>query len=651
MQYSYSRVSLFKDCPYHFKLRYIDKLKEIPDYSANSPLILGHAMHKGIETNKDEMLDDYFNSFPIIDDLQIEEAIKLEHMLPKVQEWMSQFEGLEIIHEYKIDKPEYLGFVDLIIKSPDGSCMVVDFKYSNNIKNYMDSEQMHIYKHYLEQDGFNVDRLGFLFVEKVNLKQTKTEDTFNYRKRLVAKLKQAKVTFVPIEYDESKVNSFKKTIKEIEGTKIYKKNVSGNCFSCAAIDAKKSGRWTVLTAPDYLEAIQNKNGEIEMVLPSSERRSVEKVTKRVFWLYGAPFSGKTTFANDFPNPLMLNTDGNIRFVDAPFISIADKTEVKGRITETTKAWELFKDAISDLEKKDNDFQTVIVDLLEDTYEACRLYMYEKMGIEHESDNSFKAWDMVRTEFLSTMKRVVHLDYENIIFLSHEDTSKDVTKKSGDKITSIKPNLQEKAALKVAGMVDIVGRVIADDEDRKIVFKSKDYVFGGGRLPDLPVNEIELDVDALTKVYDEANSNLKPKKKADKPKRDKKEEVVDDNVAEKTLYFLHDGTGEVIKVEKGESLDFLDSIEIFDPSTKRAYDKWVKENEPEEEDNQTEEPPKRKNRRKEKEDTVEETEDDTPPGETEPEEKPKRQRRERTEEPKEEEKPKRDRRNRRNRDSK
>ncbi|MFI3605693.1 AAA family ATPase [Vagococcus fluvialis] len=604
MQYSYSRVSLFKDCPYHFKLRYIDKLKEIPDYSANSPLILGHAMHKGIETNKDEMLDDYFNSFPIIDDLQIEEAIKLEHMLPKVQEWMSQFEGLEIIHEYKIDKPEYLGFVDLIIKSPDGSCMVVDFKYSKNIKNYMDSEQMHIYKHYLEQDGFNVDRLGFLFVEKVNLKQTKSEDTFNYRKRLVAKLKQAKVTFVPIGYDASKVNSFKKTIKEIEATKIYKKNVSGNCFSCAAIDAKKSGRWTVLTAPDYLEAIQNKNGEIEMVLPSSERRSVEKVTKRVFWLYGAPFSGKTTFANDFPNPLMLNTDGNIRFVDAPFISIADKTEVKGRITETTKAWELFKDAISDLEKKDNDFQTVIVDLLEDTYEACRLYMYEKMEIEHESDNSFKAWDMVRTEFLSTMKRVVHLDYENIIFLSHEDTSKDVTKKSGDKITSIKPNLQEKAALKVAGMVDIVGRVIADDEDRKIVFKSKDYVFGGGRLPDLPVNEIELDVDALTKVYDEANSNLKPKKKVDKPKRDKKEEVVDEEPTQDVE-------------EKSE-------------------------------DNQTEEPPKRKNRRKEKEDTVEETEDDTPPGETEPEEKPKRQRRERTEEPKEEEKPKRDRRNRRGR---
>ena len=33
-----------------------------------------------------------------------------------------------------------------------------------------------------------------------------------------------------------------------------------------------------------------------------------------------------------------------------------------------------------------------------------------------------------------------------------------------------------------------------------------------------------------------------------------------NVAKKTMYFEHDGTGDFIKVEKGESLDFL--IQIF-----------------------------------------------------------------------------------------
>ncbi|MCV2499613.1 AAA family ATPase [Melissococcus plutonius] len=510
MKYSYSRVSLFDQCPYHFKLRYLDKYQEVPDYSANSPLILGQALHKGIETNYETMLEDYYKSFPVITDAQINEAIKLEKMLPKVIDFIdNNFKQCELIHEYKIDKPEYIGYVDLIVKDAEGQCLVIDFKYSNNIKNYLDSEQLHIYKYYLEQDGFKIKQLGFLFIEKVNIKQGKS-NLYQFRKRLTGKLKSAKVTFIPIEFNKSKVTKFLNSIKQIESTTEYPSNPSGQCFSCAAINNKKASKYTTLTPPDYLNILQNTNGEIEMVLPSVERRDIEKVTKRVMWWYGAPFTGKTTLANEFPNPLMLNTDGNIRFVDAPFVSIADKVEVKGRITETIKAWEILDETILDLEKGDNEFKTIVIDLLEDIYQACRFYEYDKLGIEHESDNSFKAWDIVRNTFLQMMKRIVHLPYENIIFISHEDISKDVTKKTGDKITSITPNLQDKAALKVAGMVDIVGRIVADDDIRKMEFKSKDYVFGGGRLPNLPVTEIDLDVKQIMDVYDQANKGLHKK---------------------------------------------------------------------------------------------------------------------------------------------
>ena len=58
-----------------------------------------------------------------------------------------------------------------------------------------------------------------------------------------------------------------------------------------------------------------------------------------------------------------------------------------------------------------------------------------------------------------------LDYENIILISHEDRSRDLTRKSGDKISSIRPNLREKVANKVAGMVDLVARIVADDNDK------------------------------------------------------------------------------------------------------------------------------------------------------------------------------------------
>lgn len=240
-----------------------------------------------------------------------------------------------------------------------------------------------------------------------------------------------------------------------------------------------------------------------MLLPKNERRDLNATKKKVVWLYGAPFSGKTFFANQFPDPLMLNTDGNIKFVDAPYIAIRDTVTVEGRITKRKLAYEVFMDAVAELEKKQNDFRTIVVDLLEDVYESCRVYICDRQGWKHESDDSFRAWDMVRSEFLNTLKRLVNLDYENIILISHEDRSRDLTRKGGDKISSIKPNLQDKVANKVAGMVDLVARIVADDDERVLSFKTSEVIFGGGRLT-VRDKEIPLTYDAFCEVYEEAN---------------------------------------------------------------------------------------------------------------------------------------------------
>ena len=283
-----------------------------------------------------------------------------------------------------------------------------------------------------------------------------------------------------------------------------------------------------------------------MILPKNERRNIEKINKKVVWLYGVPFSGKTFFANKFPDPLMLNTDGNIRFVDAPYIAIKDHVKVEGRQTKRTLAWEIFKDVIAELEKKENDFKTIIVDLLEDTYEHCRLYMYDKLNITHESDDSFSAWDKVRTEFLSTLKRLVNMDYENIILISHEDRSKDITRKSGDKITAIKPNLQDKVATKVAGMVDIVARVVADGDERILSFKTNEVIFGGGRLS-VTDKVIPLDYDEFLKVYEESNAIATGKVTANKPETQKSNDEEPTEEVEQT-----DGDFSAQKVQVTES---------------------------------------------------------------------------------------------------
>lgn len=483
-------------------MRYVDKLLTLPPDNADHPLIIGQAVHTGLENGVDVAIKEYYMSYPIITDRHIEEAMKLEKVIPKAAVMIPQGE-----FEVKIENEHFIGFIDLLapatvfergVEVPNQYDMY-DFKYSNNVSNYKKSQQLHLYKYFWEKEnpGKKIRNMYFLFVPKTSIRQKKTEDLFQFRKRIESELDKLEPKLVQIDYDPSHVIEFMIDVKNVIEATEYPTCEGYLCNFCEYQDYCQKG-W------DF------------MLLPKNERRNIEKIEKKVVWMYGSPFSGKTTFANKFPDPLMLNTDGNIKFVDAPYIPIKDQVSVEGRMTKRTLAWQTFKEVIAELEKKDNQFKTIIVDLLEDTYEYCRLYMYDQMGITHESDDSFRAWDKVRTEFLSTLKKLMNLDYENIILISHEDTSKDITKKGGDKITAIKPNLQEKTANKVAGMVDIVARVVADGEIRTLSFKTNEVIFGGGRLT-ASTNEIPLDYAAFLDVYAEANKNAVAKMKGEEPK--------------------------------------------------------------------------------------------------------------------------------------
>ena len=474
-------------------MRYLDGIKTDSPTEPDNALILGQAVHTGIEKSLEEALEEYAFRYPIITDEHINEMMKLEVVIPLAKAAIPPGGEFEV----EISDEDFHGFIDYLVPAtifergvelPD-TYDLYDFKYSNNVSGYKQSGQLHEYKYFFERNnpGKRIRNMYFVFVPKVTIRQKKTETLQEFRERLKSELAKVEVKIVQIEFNYNKVIDFLFGIKAVNEEAEFPQEKTYLCRYCEFQEFCEKG-WNYF-----------------MKLPENKRRNIEAVEKRVIWIYGVPFCGKTTFANAFPDPLMLNTDGNIKFVDAPFIHIKDEVKVEGRQTKRTLAWEVFKDVISELEKKDNDFKTIVVDLLEDLYEHCRLYMYQQMGISHESDDSFRAWDKVRGEFLNTLKRLMNLNYENIILISHEDTSKDITRKGGDKITSIKPNLQEKVANKVAGMVDVVARIVADGDVRTFNFKSNEVIFGGGRLK-VNAKDIPLDVTALFAVYDEANKN-------------------------------------------------------------------------------------------------------------------------------------------------
>lgn len=483
MQVSHSRISTFLSCPYKYDLKYNKKWETIFNCDPQNALVLGHALHTGIEKDVDEAIKEYYSAYHIIDDLHINEAIKLKYLIPKVKEILP--EGL---HEVKIEDEDYVGFIDLLVPLDTEEVYdIYDFKYSNNVDHYLESEQLHLYKYYFEKTnpGKRIRNLYFVFVPKTMIRQKKTEDLYQFRKRIINELESKSVQIEQVEYDIDKVIDFLTKTKHCIECENYEKNSTKLCDWCEF--------------KEYCE-----KGEMTMILPKNERVEIGSTTYMKGWIYGAPFSGKTTFLDSAPSPLNLNTDGNTKYVTMQRLRIRDEVTVEGRQTKTKFAWEIFKEAIEELEKKQNDFETIIIDLVEDTREMCRLYMYDKYGWEHETDGGYgKGWDVIKTEYLSTMRKFFNLDY-NCFIVSHEDTSKDLTKQSGDKVTRIAPNIQEGIANKLAGMVDFVARVVINkDDSRSLSFKTNNVIFGGGRLH-IDIDEIPLDWNELLKVYEEAN---------------------------------------------------------------------------------------------------------------------------------------------------
>lgn len=482
-QFHFSTAECFDTCPRKFELTYLQELQTLPSDDPQNPLLLGTAIHRGMETDLETAVSEYLNSFPVVDDRHVNEVIKMHHWIPRMKELIP--EGL---HEVPFEDDVYKGTADLLVPIGVKVFDLYDFKYSNNVDHYMESRQLHVYKHYLEKiRGIYIRKMFFVFVPKVMIRQGQKEDILQFRRRLQEELNKVDVEIREVIFQREKVDDFHHTCMKICLTQTFKKNFTYLCDWCEFKDFCKKGK-------DY------------MILPSNERRPVGQVTKRKIWIFGGSFTGKTTVCDEAPAPLNLNTDGNIQFVTMPYVSIADQVQVEGRQTKTTLGWEVFKEAISELQKTagQNGFKTIILDLTEDAYEMCRLYMYEKLGITHESDDTFRAWDKVRTEFFSTMREFFNLPYDNIVIISKEDMSRDITKKSGSKITQIKPNLQDKIANKLAGMVDIVVRtVVEDDGSYTMNFKTDEVVFGGGRLKNISRTTIPTSWNELMKVYDEA----------------------------------------------------------------------------------------------------------------------------------------------------
>src|SRR5574344_958535 len=169
MQFSHSRVECFKQCPHKFMLRYLKGLTTLPDQEASNALYCGTAMHTGVEEGVQAGRKNYYDNYYMLDDLQINEGIKIEAFVPKVRKLIGVDDGdNEVEFEVEINTPDFKGFIDCMVPAGKRKWKLYDFKYSNHTERYLLSDQLHLYKYFYERTHplDEIVEIGFIMIPK-----------------------------------------------------------------------------------------------------------------------------------------------------------------------------------------------------------------------------------------------------------------------------------------------------------------------------------------------------------------------------------------------------------------------------------------------------------------------------------------------------
>lgn len=226
MRYSYSRLECFSKCPFQYKLRYVDKLKTIPDTNADNALYLGLAIHKGIETGSVEAaIAEYKSHYNVITDENINWIMQLEYQIPRVIELLPT--GGE--HELGIELDNFVGFIDYVCGDT-----LYDFKFSNNVDNYIKSPQLSLYKHFLEQvrPDLKINQLKYIMIPKINIRQKKTETIWEFRQRLQEQLEASEIQIVDVPYSQESITQFLGACQLLGEVSNFPKNPTKLCNWC-----------------------------------------------------------------------------------------------------------------------------------------------------------------------------------------------------------------------------------------------------------------------------------------------------------------------------------------------------------------------------------------------------------------------------------
>ena len=216
------------------------------------------------------------------------------------------------------------------------------------------------------------------------------------------------------------------------------------------------------------------------------------------FLYGAPKTGKTTIACQFPGALAFEKG---------------YSTIGGVLAQPINSWSEFKKLF--VEFKDpavkERYQTIVIDTADIAYSYCEKYICTresdaKHSYQNVADIPYgKGYSMAMDEFDECIRKILQLGY-GLVIISH-DQDKTMKNENGEEYNQIIPTLDKRARLVCERTCDIIGycREVEDQEGHKTVrmfMRETSRYVAGSRFKYTP-DSIELSYDNLVKAIADA----------------------------------------------------------------------------------------------------------------------------------------------------
>ena len=261
---------------------------------------------------------------------------------------------------------------------------------------------------------------------------------------------------------------------------------------------------------------ENHSGEVNKMafkLPENKPQ-IPKDTPRNFFLYGETMSGKSYLANEFPAPIVLNTDGNAEANTVPSIQLVNEKDENGRITKSVIAQ--IGEILLALQTQKHTYKTVVVDVIDDVIEMIKIAVCDELTpagkprVKSLSEIPYgKGYDFFNqaiTEMVIDLKALPM----NVIYISRQVSEYD----DNGNATKDKPSLKDKYVNLINGNSDLMIHTekVGNNYNREVERKRKKYYMD------------QVDDKEILKILSTIRGALEPAKAPNKPAPAKKEEV-------------------------------------------------------------------------------------------------------------------------------